>query len=90
MDLLRAKAADTWTYLTPVPMIIPVQTNKPPTFFVENPLKISPAPRSDTPKMPHFLAPILCIAPAFTKAKIEMHAGLKLPIKDNVEGEERF
>jgi hypothetical protein len=78
------------TYLHPIPITNPAVTNNPPTFFVENPLITSPNPIAPIPNIAVLLAPIHLTILAFTSAKNEIHAAVKLPTKDKLAGEESF
>jgi len=75
--------------LVPAPVITPVVMNKRPIFLVENPLKISPTPNKKIPVTAVHLAPRLRIILAFSTPKKEIHAVVKDPTNDSVEGEEK-
>jgi hypothetical protein len=64
--------------------------NSPPTFFVEKLLKIPPPPKKPTPANAVFLAPILLISLAFASARKEIHAAVRLPTKDRLDGVDTF
>jgi hypothetical protein len=76
--------------LHPIPINTPAVKNSPPTFLVEKPLNTSPNPKNPTPSRAVLLPPILLISLAFTNAKNEIQAAVRLPTNDKLAGLERF
>src|SRR5271156_4545586 len=61
----------------------------PPTFLIDEPLRISPRPIKDTPSKATFLAPIKRISLAFKIAKAAMQATVRDPTNAKVDGEDK-
>jgi hypothetical protein len=76
--------------LHPIPINTPAVKNSAPTFLVEKPLNTSPTPKNPTPSSAVLLPPILLISLAFTNAKNEIQAAVRLPTNDKLAGLERF
>ena len=77
------------SYLVPMPDKTPVVKKSTPTCCVPNPLRIWPKDSVKMPSSAVALAPNNLITLALTRARMAIHAKVKDPIQERVEGEER-